>query len=125
MGYRPNKVGVLGFSAEAYLAADLAIGAKATRPDFVGLIYGGLRRPGQAVPRRPSSRVRRTTSTSRTIPCCSMRLGGAPGPRRRSTCTSMRAWLLDLRHKGTTSDHWFDEFLWWLESSGFVRRSGQ
>lgn len=44
-GIAPNRVGVLGFSAGAYLAADLAIGPKSARPDFVGLIYGGLRGP--------------------------------------------------------------------------------
>jgi acetyl esterase/lipase len=44
-GVDPKRVGVLGFSAGAYLAADLAIGPPTSRPDFVGLIYGGLRTP--------------------------------------------------------------------------------
>lgn len=44
-GLDPQRVGFVGFSAGSYLAADLAIGAAATRPDFVGLIYGGLRTP--------------------------------------------------------------------------------
>jgi hypothetical protein len=26
----------------------------------------------------------------------------------------------ELAPKGTTSDHWFDEFLWWMQSTGLV-----
>lgn len=26
-----------------------------------------------------------------------------------------------LRKQGTTSDHWFDEFFYWLEAQGFTR----
>jgi acetyl esterase/lipase len=36
---------LLGVSSGAFLAADLAIGDNISRPDFVGLIYGGLRTP--------------------------------------------------------------------------------
>ncbi|HZV10240.1 MAG TPA: alpha/beta hydrolase, partial [Novosphingobium sp.] len=41
----PRQVGFIGFSSGAFLAADLAIADKASRPDFVGLFYGGLRTP--------------------------------------------------------------------------------
>jgi len=26
-----------------------------------------------------------------------------------------------MRQQGTTSDHWIDEFYWWLEAQGLAR----
>lgn len=86
-GIDPHKVGILGFSSGAYLAADLAIGAKEARPDFVGLIYGGLRTP---IPHDASP--------------AELHLYKRSGHR------------FDLRKTGNTSDHWFQNFIWWLQS---------
>jgi dienelactone hydrolase len=44
-GIDPKRIGFIGFSAGAFLAVDLAIGDKVSRPDFVALLYGGLRTP--------------------------------------------------------------------------------
>ncbi|WP_371867745.1 alpha/beta hydrolase, partial [Duganella guangzhouensis] len=44
-GVDSKRIGFIGFSAGAFLAVDLAIGEKMSRPDFVALIYGGLRTP--------------------------------------------------------------------------------
>ena len=44
-GIDPERVGMLGLSAGAFIAADLATGPEDSRPDFVGLLYGGLRNP--------------------------------------------------------------------------------
>jgi acetyl esterase/lipase len=27
-----------------------------------------------------------------------------------------------MRKQGTSSDHWIDEFYWWLEAKGFAKR---
>ena len=39
-GYRPDRVGMIGFSAGGMVTSDALFGPKATRPDFVALIYG-------------------------------------------------------------------------------------
>lgn len=39
-GYRPDRVGTIGFSAGGMVTAEALFGPKDTRPDFVALIYG-------------------------------------------------------------------------------------
>ena len=39
-GYRPDRVGMIGFSAGGMVTSEALFGAKETRPDFVALIYG-------------------------------------------------------------------------------------
>ena len=39
-GYRPNRVGMIGFSAGGMVTSEALVGPKETRPDFVALIYG-------------------------------------------------------------------------------------
>lgn len=40
-GLEPGKLGMIGFSAGAFLVADVALSAEGPRPDFVAPIYGG------------------------------------------------------------------------------------
>jgi acetyl esterase/lipase len=39
-GYRPDRVGMIGFSAGGMVTSEALFGTKETRPDFVALIYG-------------------------------------------------------------------------------------
>ncbi|WP_406694121.1 alpha/beta hydrolase [Singulisphaera sp. Ch08] len=39
-GYRPDRIGMIGFSAGGMVTSDALFGPKETRPDFVALIYG-------------------------------------------------------------------------------------
>jgi acetyl esterase/lipase len=39
-GYRPDRVGMIGFSAGGLVTSEALFGPKETRPDFVALIYG-------------------------------------------------------------------------------------
>jgi acetyl esterase/lipase len=39
-GYRPDRVGMIGFSAGGMVTSEALFGPKETRPDFVALIYG-------------------------------------------------------------------------------------
>ncbi|SIO57644.1 Acetyl esterase/lipase [Singulisphaera sp. GP187] len=39
-GYRPDQVGMIGFSAGGMVTSEALFGPKETRPDFVALIYG-------------------------------------------------------------------------------------
>lgn len=119
-GVDPHRIGLIGFSAGAYLAADLAIGDVASRPDFVGLIYGGLRTPvptgappafiaGAADDEyQPNDPVLLYTAWRQAGSTAELHLYERGGHG------------FDLHPQGTTSDHWFDEFVWWMQARGLM-----
>lgn len=114
-GVIPGRVGMIGFSSGAYLAADLAIGPKATRPDFVGLIYGGLRTP---VPRDASPAFIAGAADDTYQPNDPILLYSAW--RRAGVPTELHLYGqgghgFDLQAKGTTSDLWFGQFIAWMQ----------
>ncbi|MET3828085.1 acetyl esterase/lipase [Sphingomonas sp. PvP055] len=120
-GIDPHKVGMIGFSAGAYLAADLAIGAKASRPDFVGLIYGGLRTP---VPEdAPPAFIAGAADDEyqRNDPVLLYTAWRQAGASAELHLYERGSHGFDLHAKGTTSDHWFNEFVWWLQFHGLVK----
>lgn len=99
---------------------DLAIGNKLTRPDFVGLIYGGLRTP---VPTDASPAFIAAAADDAYLPGDSMQLYAAW--RRSGVPAELHVYErgghgFELDPKGTTSDHWFDEWLWWMQSRGLM-----
>ena len=112
----PKRVGFIGFSAGAYLAADLAIGDEASRPAFVGLIYGGLRTP---VPAGASPAFIAGAANDEYQPNDPVLLYTAW--RKAGAAAELHLYEhgrhgFDLHPQGTTSDYWFDELIWWLES---------
>lgn len=122
-GIDPQRVGVIGFSSGAYLAADLAIGPDVSRPDFVGLIYGGLRTPVPAGaspafiagaaddPYQPNDPLLLYTAWRKAGAAAELHLYERGGHG------------FDLHPKGTTSDHWFDAFTWWMQARGLLDRA--
>jgi acetyl esterase/lipase len=124
-GVDPKRVGFMGFSAGAYLAADLAIGPKATRPDFVALLYGSVRTP---VPTDAPPAFIAAAADDEYQPgdaeqlFTAWRKTGAPAELH---IYEHGGHGFDLRPKGTTSDHWFDELVWWLQSRGLLQPAGR
>lgn len=119
-GIDPRRVGVLGFSAGAYLAADLAIGDAASRPDFVGLIYGGLRTP---VPAGAPPAFIAGAADDEYQPNDPVLLYEAW--RRAGAAAELHLYErgghgFDLHRQGTSSDHWFDQLLSWMQSRRFA-----
>ncbi|WP_373476534.1 alpha/beta hydrolase [Sphingorhabdus sp.] len=119
-GVDPKRVGFLGFSAGGYLAADLAIGDRTSRPDFVGLIYGGLRTP---VPADASPAFIAAAADDEFQPDDAVLLYSAW--RQAGAAAELHIYErgghgFDLQPKGTTSDHWFDAFVWWMRSRGLM-----
>ncbi|MYM96088.1 alpha/beta hydrolase [Duganella vulcania] len=120
-GVDPERVGFIGFSAGAYLAADLAIGNKVSRPDFVAFFYGGLRAP---VPADAPPAFIAGASDDEYQPNDPLLLYTAW--RQAGLAAELHVYErgghgFDLEPKGTTSDHWFDELVWWMQSRGFLR----
>jgi acetyl esterase/lipase len=125
-GIDPKKVGVVGFSAGAYLAADLAIAGKAqARPDFVGLIYGGVRYP---VPAGASPAFIAGAADDEFGPndpvllYSAWKRAGAPAELHLYE-RGGHGFGMDI--KGATTDHWFDEFIWWMESRGLIDKTSR
>ncbi|WP_448664105.1 alpha/beta hydrolase [Sphingomonas sp. CJ20] len=119
-GVDPHRVGVLGFSAGGFLAADLAIGNRGSRPDFVGLIYGGLRTP---VPAEASPAFIAGAADDEFTPNDPVQLYAAwrqAGVPAELHIYERGGHGFDLRPKGATSDHWFEAFCWWMESRGLI-----
>lgn len=121
----PKRVGFLDFSAGAYLAADLAIGEEASRPDFVGLIYGGLRTPvpAGAPPAFITGAIDDEYQPNHPLLLyTAWRHAGAAAELH---VFERGGHGFGLRPQGTTSDHWFDEFTWWLEFRALLRRRNE
>ena len=116
----PRRVGLLGFSSGAFLATDLAIGDKASRPDFVSLIYGGLRTP---VPADASPAFIAAAADDEYMPkdaallYAAWRQAGVPAELH---IYEHGGHGFTLTPKATTSDHWFDEFIWWVKARGLM-----
>jgi acetyl esterase/lipase len=119
-GIDPKRVGFIGFSAGAYLAADLADGDKASRPDFVALLYGGLRTP---VPADASPAFIAAAANDEFQPNDAVLLYSAW--RKAGATAELHIYErgghgFDLTPKGTTSDRWFEELTWWMQSRGLM-----
>jgi acetyl esterase/lipase len=122
----PHRVGVLGFSAGAILTTNLATAPDpAGRPDFVGVIYGALRNP---VPRdAPPAFI----ATAIDDPL----LAKAAQPMFDAWRAANRPAELHLYErgghgfglvpKGSSSDHWFEEFVWWMEGRGLLKKAAR
>ncbi|WP_407290210.1 alpha/beta hydrolase [Xanthomonas campestris] len=87
-GLDPKRVGVIGFSSGAYLAADLAIGPTATRPDFVGLVSGDYARRFRRMLLRRSLPVPPMMTINVTILSCSIPRGARREYRPSCMCMS-------------------------------------
>lgn len=124
-GVVPARVGMIGFSSGAYLAADLAIGPKASRPDFVGLIYGGLRTPvpADASPAFIAGAADDAYQPNDPILLYSAwRDAGAPAELH---LYERGGHGFDLHPKGMTSDLWFGQFIAWMQVRELMPTSGR
>lgn len=124
-GVVPARVGMIGFSSGAYLAADLAIGPKPSRPDFVGLIFGGLRTP---VPADASPAFIAGTADDDYQPNDPILLYSAwrgAGVPAELHLYERGGHGFDLQAKGTTSDLWFGQFIAWMRMRELMPKSGR
>jgi acetyl esterase/lipase len=117
-GVDAKRVGFVGFSAGGITAANVSTLDATGRPDFVGIIYGALHHP---VPvDAPPAFIAASVDDGL--------LGGAAIPIFQAWRAAGRPAELHLYEKGghgwgmtphgLTSDHWFEEFVWWLRAQG-------
>lgn len=132
----PHRVGFAGFSAGAMLASEALTQADASlRPDFVGLVYGAPLASMPAIPvKLPSSYPLAGPPLPPVFMAWAQDDDTAGYAMRRFYRLLVDEGYTPEAHiyyagghgfapktQGTTSDHWMQEFYWWLESQGFTK----
>lgn len=124
-GLSPDRIGIVGFSAGAMVTSGILLQEDASsRPSFAAPIYGG---PFGAMPAIPKNLPPVFLAWAQDDP-----LAG-------SACGRFLAALIEAGSKpevhvyragghgfgmakqGTTSDHWIDQFYYWLDTQGFAK----
>ena len=112
----PARIGFLGFSAGAFIGAELAIGDKALRPDFVALLYGGLRTP---VPADAPPAFIAGAADDDYLPNDPVQLYTAwrdAGVAAELHVYERGGHGFNIKPQGYTSDRWFEDLSMWLQS---------
>lgn len=127
-GISPDRVGLMGFSAGAMVTSGALLQKDAAaRPSFAAMIYGGPFGVMPAIPeklppmflawaqddalaREPIARFYDALTSAGHKPEAHIFSAGGHG--------------FGMKKQGTSSDHWIDAFLHWLESQGLTRRAG-
>jgi acetyl esterase/lipase len=119
-GIDPHRVGLVGFSAGGITASNVATGAPSGRPDFVGIIYGALRRPvpADAPPAFIATAADDPLLKNAAVPMFdAWRAAGRPAELH---LYEKGGHGFGMVAKGSSSDHWFDEFVWWMQARGLM-----
>lgn len=124
-GISPNRIGFMGFSAGAMVTSGVLLqDDAAARPNFAAPIYGG---PLGAMPKIPAN-----------LPPIFMAWAQDDGLAREPVVRFYEALVaagnkpeahiynagghgFGMKKQGKTSDHWIDEFYWWLEAQGLTK----
>lgn len=123
-GVSPDRVGFMGFSAGAMVASGALLQAEAAaRPNFAALIYGGPFGVMPAIPKnlppifmawaQDDNLVSLVTKVHDALT--------AAGQKPEVHIYSAGGHGFGMKKQGTTSDHWIDEFYYWLEAQGLTK----
>jgi acetyl esterase/lipase len=122
-GIDPQRVGIIGFSAGGAVSGGASVRAEpADRPNFVGIIYGGV--PGAIPAQAPPVFIAAAADDplSQGVPDLFARWRGS------GASAEMHIYAKGQHGFGTAKqglpvDHWLDAFYAWLEQQGFAPRS--
>lgn len=121
-GIDPKRIGILGFSAGGMTAMNVATAYDAaSRPDFVGVIYGAA--PARPVPQDAPPAFIALAANDPLLGHASVpifedwRAAGKP--------VELHVYAagdhgFGMRRMGTTSDHWIEHFVQWMQASKLV-----
>ena len=124
-GISPDRVGFMGFSAGAMVAsAALLQQDAAARPNFAAPIYGA---PFGAMPPIPAKLppifLAWAQDDALVLEAVSKFYDSlkSAGHKPEAHIFSSGGHGFGVRKQGTSSDHWIDEFYYWLEAQGFTK----
>jgi acetyl esterase/lipase len=128
-GLSPDRVGIMGFSAGAMVASGALLQKDAAaRPSFAAMIYGG---PFGVMPAIPAKLPPMFLAWAQDDPQAREPVVKfydaliAAGHRPEAHIFSAGGHGFGLKKQGTSSDHWIDEFYFWLEAQGLTRPAGK
>lgn len=124
-GLSPDRIGIVGFSAGAMVTSGVLLQEDASsRPAFAAPIYGG---PFGAVPAIPQNLppvflAWAQDDTTAGAACARFYAAlTAAGSAPEVHIYRAGGHGFGMAKQGTTSDHWIDEFYYWLETQGFAK----
>ncbi len=124
-GVSRDRVGFVGFSAGAMVtSATLLQSDAAARPNFAAPIYGGPFGVMPPIPAHlpPTFLAWAQDDTVAGQACVKFYAAlKAAGNEPEVHIYSKGGHGFGMRKQGTTSDHWIDEFYYWLEANGFTK----
>lgn len=121
-GFRPDRVGMIGFSAGGRVASEAVFGPAETRPDFAGLIYG----PGdvQEVPKPAPPLFIAVAADDARVAAGSIELFSAW--RRANGPAELHIFQTGAHGfvtKGGGADHYLDRFEEWLKVNKLLTKA--
>jgi len=124
-GISTDKIGFMGFSAGAMVTSGVLLQADAgARPAFAAPIYGG---PFGVMPAIPANLPPIFMAWAQDDEVAQQAVVKfyealrAAGNKPEIHIYSAGGHEFGMRKQGTTSDHWIEEFYWWLEGRGFTK----
>ena len=124
-GLRPERIGMMGFSAGGTVTESVAVEHDAeSRPDFVGVIYGAgrdnLSVPDDAPPLFALCASDDAMATPNSIRLYSQwRESGHPAELH---IYASGGHGFGMRKQGLPSDHWIERFADWLQAQGYLKQ---
>jgi acetyl esterase/lipase len=122
-GVDTRRIGIIGFSAGGAVSGGAAVRAEpGDKPDFVGIIYGGV--PGAIAANAPPAFLAAAADDplSQGLPDLFARWR-ASGASAELHIYAKGQHGFGTAKQGLPVDHWLDAFYAWLEQQGFVTRS--
>jgi acetyl esterase/lipase len=124
-GISPDKVGFMGFSAGAMVTSGALLQQDAAaRPNFAAPIYGGPFGQMPAIPAKLPPIFLAWAQDDTLAANYVVRFYDAlksAGHNPEAHIFSAGGHGFGMKKHGTTSDHWIDEFYYWLEAQGFTK----
>lgn len=127
-GLSPDRVGLMGFSAGAMVTSGALLQENAAaRPSFAAMIYGGPFGVMPAIPAKlpPMFLAWAQDDIGTRAPIIEFHDAlAAAGHKPEVHIYSSGGHGFGMQKQGTSSDHWIDEFYFWLEAQGLTKRAG-
>jgi acetyl esterase/lipase len=124
-GISPDKVGFIGFSAGAMVASGALLQENvAARPNFAALIYGGPFGVMPAIPAKLPPIFMAWAQDDAIALEAIVKFYDAlkvAGIKPEAHIFSAGGHGFGMRKQGTASDHWAEEFYFWLEAQGLAK----
>jgi acetyl esterase/lipase len=125
LGVSPQRIGFLGFSAGAVIAMHLALSPDpAVRPDFAASIYGMMPKDAVVPAAAPPLFLAVAADDKLVGPAPSLAIFDAwhaAGHDVELHVFQAGGHGFGMTAQNTTSDHWIDDYLWWLQQRGLIK----